>query len=105
MKKLMFSALACVAFAFSGFASNEVVNEDNFTNENFLIETEVTDSITKKEQVEFVKTCVYEFKDKDGNVTGTVSITGVSDNVACNSDGMVRSAINLYANANGLVKL
>jgi len=27
MKKLMFSALACVAFAFSGFASNEVVNE------------------------------------------------------------------------------
>ena len=28
MKKLMFSALACVAFAFSGFASNEVVNEE-----------------------------------------------------------------------------
>ncbi|RRJ91641.1 hypothetical protein EG240_05425 [Paenimyroides tangerinum] len=28
MKKLMFSALACVAFAFSGFASNEVVNEN-----------------------------------------------------------------------------
>ena len=28
MKKLLFSALACVAFAFSGFASNEVVGQD-----------------------------------------------------------------------------
>lgn len=29
----MFSALACVAFAFSGFASNEVVKEDFTTND------------------------------------------------------------------------
>ena len=28
MKKLIFSALACVAFAFSGFASNEAINEE-----------------------------------------------------------------------------
>ena len=33
MKKLMFSALACVAFAVSGFASNEVVNEEKVSNE------------------------------------------------------------------------
>lgn len=39
MKKLMFSALACVAFAFSGFASNEVVNEEKVSNENIVIET------------------------------------------------------------------
>ena len=40
MKKLMFSALACIAFAFSGFASNEVVNEtsDAKISENIAIE-------------------------------------------------------------------
>ena len=30
MKKFMFSALACVAFAFSSFASNEVVEKNGF---------------------------------------------------------------------------
>lgn len=31
MKKLLFSALACVAFAGSAFASNEIVNEENMS--------------------------------------------------------------------------
>ncbi|QHC84746.1 hypothetical protein AS589_08085 [Empedobacter brevis] len=35
MKKLFFSALACVAFAGSTFASNEVELKDLFSNEDF----------------------------------------------------------------------
>lgn len=34
MKKFLFSALTCVAFAGSGFASNEVVSEINYDVEN-----------------------------------------------------------------------
>jgi len=42
MKKIMFSALACVAFAFSGFASNEVVDEsiDVKMSENVMIQND-----------------------------------------------------------------
>jgi hypothetical protein len=60
MKKLMFSALACVAFAFSGFASNEVVKEEKVLDGNNSIETEITVSNTKEDKVEFAKTCYYD---------------------------------------------
>ncbi|GEM52725.1 hypothetical protein EB1_25150 [Empedobacter brevis NBRC 14943 = ATCC 43319] len=36
MKKLFFSALACVVFAGSAFASNEVVSENSQISENLL---------------------------------------------------------------------
>ncbi len=35
MKKMMFSALACVAFAFSGFASNEVQDVNHLEIDKF----------------------------------------------------------------------
>lgn len=39
MKKLLFSALASVAFAGSGFASNEIVESSIFLNNEFSVET------------------------------------------------------------------
>jgi len=47
MRKLVFSALACVAFAGSGFASNEVVKNEITSDENFQIEnsTEIINSV------------------------------------------------------------
>ena len=48
MKKLLFSALACVAFAFSGFASNEVVEGKDFVSD-LNLETQVDDYNLKVE--------------------------------------------------------
>jgi len=66
MKKLLFSALACVAFAFSGFASNEVVKEENVLNQNNLIEK-------------------YVFSEDDGCTICTLTT------YKFNSDGTIRS--------------
>ncbi|WP_177761556.1 hypothetical protein [Flavobacterium sp. I3-2] len=55
MKKIMFSALACVAFAFSGFASNEVV-EGNESVSDFNLETEINESDFN---IEGTKPCEY----------------------------------------------
>ena len=76
MKKLMFSALACVAFAFSGFASNEVVNENEVINENELINEElsINDTIAEfdaacKQWIEVARTCGGSFYLCEDNYT------------------------------------
>ena len=66
MKKMMFSALACVAFAFSGFASNEVVEAKEFVSD-INLETEVDDFNLK---VEDFAPCeiVIIVRDKKGDI-------------------------------------
>ena len=56
MRKVFLSALACVAFAGSSFASNEVVKDDNC----MAITKETTN-----EQVEFNKPCKIEVRVRD----------------------------------------
>ena len=62
MKKFLFSALACVAFAGSGFASNEVVLDTKFITNEYL------EALNAK-----VGDCSFSFKvvDNAGNVVET----------------------------------
>ena len=69
MKKLMFSTLACVAFAFSGFASNEVVIENQ--------EIKIEENSTTLEK--------YVFSEEDGCTTCTLV------RLKFNPDGTIRN--------------
>ena len=86
MKKVFFSALACVAFAGSAFASNEVV-ENNM---------EIEDSVTSTDKVEFAKTCLVNIYNSRGEFLDTVAVTNVPDNVSCSSQSVSDSAIYHY---------
>lgn len=75
----MFSAVACVAFAFSGFTSNE----------------------ESKDQIEFSKTCKYDIY-KNGRKVGEVTVTDVPDYVACDSEIAKKNALDIYKKGIGL---
>jgi len=70
MKKMMFSALACVAFAFSGFASNEVVETNKITSDLDveIVEQPVADPIVG------VYTCTVNVEFPDGK-GGSITLT------------------------------
>ena len=85
MKKLLFSALACVAFAFSGFASNEEVEVKNeIDNSSFDVST-ISDFKEDSFGSCVITVTVYDSK---GNVTDTRlyfrTATSQSD---CNAKG------------------
>ena len=66
MKKLLFSALACVAFAFSGFASNEEVEAKEFVSD-LNLETKVDEFKLKVK--EFVPCeIIIIVRDKNGDI-------------------------------------
>lgn len=94
MKKLLFSAIAMVAFAGSAFASNEVVVEKfSVETESALVEnTEVT------ENVEFVHNCYIALYNSRGVYLDTVVVTNVPDNVPCSSQSVHQSAVYYYVN-------
>lgn len=65
MKKLLFSAMACIAFAGSAFASNEVVNENHHL-ENEISENDSVLAIESDEK----RPCSFKaaFVGRDGKV-------------------------------------
>lgn len=77
MKKMFLSALACVAFAGSAFASNEVIESIDCTNVEFLLDLEKTDIIENS-----MKKCVVEVNTRDnwGNITTIVYSTWYPNN-------------------------
>lgn len=93
MRRFVLSAIACVAFAGSSFASNEVTNEVTEINNAELAAEE---NVSELEKVEFAKTCVMSIKDKNGNILGTVYVTDVPDNVSCNSQAVKDVAVGVY---------
>ena len=77
----MFSALACVAFAFSGFASNEVVNFDyelsksiNDNSIDIVLNLGDLDQYTDKEITEIIEKALVSIADEE--LTCTVTVTG-----------------------------
>lgn len=79
MKKFMFTALAYLAFAFSGFASNEEVNEITLKNNTIqsddFLNSDRVDSIKKAEDCLLKVTIVLE----DGSkIVQYIMVTGAS---------------------------
>src|SRR5690606_10758145 len=97
MKKMLFSALAIVAFVGSSFASNEVVEKVTDRQEPAKnVELLVNDAVSEPEKVEFAKTCIMNIKNKDGKVVGTVYVTDVPNNISCNSQAVKDVAVAIY---------
>ena len=69
MKKLLFSALACVAFAFSGFASNEEVEVINEIIENSNLNTSIICKNSLKNEDFFFCYVTIQLLDSKGNKT------------------------------------
>ena len=70
----MFSALACVAFAFSGFASNEVVNEEKVVK----IDEEKGLDIEKEEFAVIPCNFTINTVDQNGKIIKTKKYTNVN---------------------------
>jgi len=67
MKKLFFSAMACIAFAGSAFASNEVVTEDKLSTLQYFDLVDI---------IEFESSCTVTFTYIDeNNQPGIISFT------------------------------
>jgi len=89
MKKMMFSALACVAFAFSGFASNEVVDEPKNEIDNFSLNgSTINDSNFGLEEDWGLCTITITVTNADGEVTDTATYHRLAESAAdCTSKG------------------
>ena len=74
MKKLMFGALACVAFAFSGFASNEVMKEEK------VVKIDEVKSLDFEKEEFAVTPCNFTINivDQNGNIIKTKKYTNVN---------------------------
>lgn|SRR5690606_16387368 len=94
MKKMLFSAIAMVAFAGSAFASNEVISTEINTTIEF--ENKVVENTRVSEKVEFAKTCYINIFNSRGVLLDTVAVTDVPDNVACSSKSVSDAAIYHY---------
>lgn len=90
MKKLVFSALACVAFAGSSFASNEIVDKyDNYCSE------------TSNDKIEFNKPCKIEVRAKDGEGNSVTKYASGSGNISLSDCDNVRSRFEEDLRADG----
>lgn len=82
MKKFLFSALACVAFAGSSFASNEVINDTKY----------VSTTVEKADdKPDFNKSCKIAVKVKDRFGNGSTQYAGGSGNISLADCDNVRS--------------
>ena len=82
MKKMLFSAIAMVAFSVSGFATETKSDKSN-----------------NSEKIEFAKNCYINVYNENGVKVGTVTVTDVPDKVSCSSEAVLKRAIEIHNKA------